>query len=238
LNDGEPPPEYGPFFAGRAPSDTAFTSGRHPDKPPILSFAGGKFCLIEDAVCRISALASAHIAAGVHIPRGDIGVSLPYTQFGFRGGLTVRPVTMLRDRWHPWSTGLVVGWSRGSGTVGNPTSLSPGGTDRATAHVDQLRIALLNQLWLSNRRNAFHLDFTLGAMRGPVTDIPGFYWGTHAEFAAGFGGWGALFAAGTFLDGDTHITFGMRAHALPAAPVAALVILGMLAGGALSGGGM
>ncbi len=174
----------------------------------------------------------------MHIPRGDIGVSLPYTQFGFRGGLTARPVTMLRDRWHPWAIGLTAGWVRGSGTVGNPTSLSPGGTDRATAHVDMLRIGMVNQLWLANKRNAFHLDFTIGPMRGPVTDIPGFFWGTHVELAAGFGGWGALFAAGDFRDGDTHVTFGMRAHALPAAPVAALVILGMLAGGALSGGGM
>ena len=35
----------------------------------------------------------------------------------------------------------------------------------------------------------------------------------------------------------SRIVFGLRAHALPAAPIAGLVILGLLAGGALSSGG-
>ena len=214
--------------------------GSPPEKPPFLSVGGGAFCFVEDARCKAALLASAHIAAGTNVLRSQIGnelgITLPYTQFGFRGGLTVRPLVLARKRdWHPWALGATVGWSRGSGQVSLPSSDSVESTVR-TAHTDALRIALLNQIWLSSKRNAIHIDISIGAIQSNVLD-KGAFWGTHLEVAGGVGGWGALFASTDFLDGDTRIVFGLRAHALPAAPIAGLVILGLLAGGALSSGG-
>ena len=233
-------PEHGPFFADDPVSEVKYPSGPDTEKPPFLSLRKGAFCFIEDAKCKSALLASAHVAVGMNVLRGDFGFTTPYTQFGFRGGFTVRPLWLARGAWSPWGLGLVASWSRGSGQFNNPNSLIPGAvvSTARTSNTDSFRIAAVNQFWLGRQRlKAFHLDVTLGAVQSTSLGVTGTYWGTHVEVAGGFGGWGALFAMADFLDGDTRVTFGLRAHAIPAAPVAALVILGMLASGAFAGGG-
>jgi hypothetical protein len=90
---------------------------------------------------------------------------------------------------------------------------------------------LINQIWLAEKRNALHLDFTLGGVNSSVLDAPGRYWGTHAEVAVGFGGWGGLYAAGDFLDQDMRVFFGLRGHGIATAPLIGLIVLGLVAGG-------
>jgi hypothetical protein len=205
-----------------------------------LSVKRGAFCFVEDAMCKSALLASAHVAVGMNVLRGDFGFTTPYTQYGFRGGATLRPLWLAKKKWSPWALGVVVMWSRGSGQFTNPNSLTPGAVNSSerTSYTDALRIAAVNQIWLGRQRfRAFHLDVTLGAVQSTSVGVGGAFWGTHTELAGGFGGWAALFVGADFLDGDTRVTFGLRAHALPAAPIVALVVLGLLAGGAFSAGG-
>src|SRR5262249_30741022 len=100
-----------------------------------------------------------------------------------------------------------------------------------TKPIQTYRVALVNQLWLTQKRHALHLDFTLGAANSQVLAYTGRYWGTTAEVALGFGGWGGLFLGGDFLDGDTRVVLGMRGHAIATVPMIALILLGLVAGG-------
>lgn len=230
-----PQPEYGPFFEPEPPSESAHPSDPPPGKPPALSVGGGAFCFVEDAQCRISLLASADIGLGVNIPAGDRGVDVPMSQWGFRGGLTLRPVTLLKHRWHRWAIGVTGGFARSSGALA--TTFSSAGDSmpdfQEVIHTNATRVALLNQLWLSQKRNAVHLDFELGVVRSEVLTSQDRFWGTHADLALGVGGWGSVFFGADFLDQDTRLVFGLRGHAIGAAPIAALVLLGLLAGGGL-----
>lgn len=224
--------EYGPFFEPEPPSDTAFPSGPRRGAPPRFSLGGGAFCFVEDANCRAALLASAEVAAGMNLISGGRGTDMPMNFFGVRGGLTIRPVSLLRSRWHPWAVGLIGGWHRNTGTVAVGGS-SDGSGVVDTIQNDGVRFGVVNQLWLSQKRNALHLDFTLGAVRSRVLNSQSRFFGTHAELALGFGGWGSVFIAGDFLDQDQRLSLGLRGHALAAAPVVALILLGMLAGGAM-----
>ncbi len=232
---GEVPPEYGPAYEAEPPSDTWAVSDPRPDRPPFLSLGSGAFCFVEAAACRSAMIVSADVGAGINAIAGDRGVDLPMTQFSLRGGFTVRPVTLLRKRWHPWSVGLVGSFVRSSGTVASSDSTigssNPDLVD--VAFTNGTRVALLNQVWLSQKRHAFHLDFSLGVVRSTVLNSTDRFFGTHADVAVGVGGWGALFVAADFLDRDTRLAFGFRGHGIAAAPVATLIALGLLAGGAL-----
>ncbi|MCB9705123.1 MAG: hypothetical protein H6711_24815 [Myxococcales bacterium] len=230
-----PPKEYGPFFEPEPPSDTAHPGDPPRDKPPLFSVGKGAFCFVEDAACTASLIASGDVAVGVLVPAGDRGVDIPLTQWGFRGGLTVRPVALRRRAWHPWTVGLVGSFVRSSGAVASTAStIGASNPDLENiAYSNGMRVALLNQLWLSQRRNALHFDVALGVVRSHALTDSFKSQGLHADFAFGVGGWGSLFLAGDFLRGDTRLAFGFRGHGIGAAPIAALVVLGLLAGGAL-----
>lgn len=232
---GEIPPEYGPAYEPEPPSDTMSVSDRRRESPPFLSLGSGAFCFVEAAACRSALIASADVGAGINAIAGDRGVDLPMTQFSFRGGFTVRPVTLLRKRWHPWSVGVVGSYVRSSGTVASSSSTIGSANPELVdvAFTNGTRVALLNQVWLSQKRHAFHLDFSLGVVRSTVLNSTDRFFGTHADVALGVGGWGALFVAADFLDRDTRLAFGFRGHGIAAAPVATLIALGLLAGGAL-----
>ena len=117
-------------------------------------------------------------------------------------------------------------WSRGTAA---PTSKSA----LESEHTDTWRVALVNQLWLSKKRNGFHLDLDLGIVRSNVLGSPGKFYGSHAGLSANWGGLGGLFLSTDLLDRDTRIIFGFRGNGIAAAPVIAMVLLGLLAGGAL-----
>ena len=134
-----------------------------------------------------------------------------------------------KDVWHPWGVGLVGSWSRGT------ASPAGGKNPDGTPHTDAWRVVLVNQLWLSKKRNGFHLDLDLGIVRSTVFARVGRFYGTHAGLSANWGGWGGLFMAADLLDHDTRIVFGFRANGLAAAPAIGLVLLGLLAGGAFGG---
>lgn len=230
-----PQPEYGPFYEAEAPADSRHHSDAPLSKPPPLSVARGAFCFVEDARCGVSLLASADVGVGINIPAGDRGVDVPMSQFGFRGGLTFRPITLARHRWNRWAVGFVAAYARSSGALASTFSQSSGEVAdfREVIGTNATRFALVNQLWLSQKRHALHLDFTLGVVRSTVLTSEERYFGTHVDVALGVGGWGALFLAGDFLDKDARIAFGFRGHGVVAGPVAAMVLLGLLAGGAL-----
>lgn len=231
-----PTSDYGPFFAPEAPAETTFPSGPKPGAPPRFSLGQGAFCFVEDAKCRLSLLASVDIGIGVNAVAGDRGVDLPYAHYNFRGGLTIRPVTVVRKRWHPWALGLVTSWSRGTGVLASTGSLSDpdaGATLKTTPNTSSFRVGLINQLWLSQRRNAFHIDLTVGLVRSSVLANTGVYSGTHVELAGGWGGWGSFFVSSDFLYGDTRLVAGFRGHGIAVAPAVGLILLGLLAGGAL-----
>lgn len=233
---GGPPPDHGPFFAPEAPTESHFPSGPPPKAKPRFSLGQGLFCFVEDAQCKLSLLASIDVGIGVNIIAGDRGVDLPYAHYNFRGGLTLRPVTLIARRWHWWSVGGVVSWSRGTGTLASSGSFYDGDADTLvpTASTTTHRFALVNQFWLSQKRNAFHIDITAGLARSTVlTATSQLYNGTHLEVAAGWGGWGALFVSGDFLDGDARVITGFRGHGIATAPAVALILLGLLAGGAM-----
>lgn len=224
--------DYGPFFEADAPSDTRFPSQGRKGEVPLLSVGKGAFCFVDGTRCKVSLLADASVAAGLRAPASNKGPDMPYAHYGFRGGLVMRPLMFKRKAWHPWGLGVVGSWSQGTGAVtveSTTDDLAKAESDRPPA----VRVALVNQLWLSQRPHAAHIDFTIGGVRSPVltSGIP--LIGTHAEVAFGWGGWGAVFASGDFLDQDTRVGFGLRAHGIAAAPLVALAILGAALGGAL-----
>ncbi len=221
----KPAPEHGPFFAGEPVSDTAFPAGPKPGDPPRFSVGRGAFCFVDDSFCKSSLILTADVGIGVNVITGPGGTDRPYAQYQFRGGLVIKPM-MPRGGWHPWGIGLVGAWSRGTG---QPSS----NPDKASPHTDAWRVALVNQLWLSKKRHGFHLDLDLGLVRSNVRASEGKYFGTHAALSANFGGIGGLFIASDLLEHDTRVVFGFRGHGVAAAPLIGLVLLGLLAGGAL-----
>lgn len=231
-----PPAEHGPFFAPEAPTEATFSTGPKPGAPPRFSLGQGAFCFVEDAQCKSALLASVDVGVGMNVISSENGVDLPYAHYNFRGGLTLRPVTLIRKRWHPWAVGVVASWSRGSGVLvqkGNPLTEDAEDVDVATtSHTTTQRFALVNQLWLSQKRNAFHLDLTIGLARSTVLDYRGVFNGTHVEVAGGWGGWGAFFVSSDFMYQDTRLVFGFRGHGIATAPAVGLILLGLLAGGA------
>lgn len=230
-----PPPEHGPFFAPKAATESHFASGPPPAAPPRFSVGKGAFCFVEDANCSSALIASVDVGVGINGIAGDRGVDLPYAHYNFRGGFTVRPLQLARKRWNPWSVGVMASWSRGTGVAANTGSVvdAPDEVVQTTHHTSAYRFGLVNQLWLSQKRNAFHVDLTVGVVRSSVLTYTGVYNGTHLEVAAGWGGWGGFFVSGDFLDGDSRVITGFRAHAIPALPAIGLVLLGLLAGGAM-----
>jgi hypothetical protein len=230
----EEPEDYGPFFEPEPTSEVVFPGDAYrPDRRrPFASV--GSFCFIEDSVCGASLIADADVGVGLNVITSSRGFDIPYTQFRVRGGVALRPLELAKQRWHPWGVGVVASWSLGSGSVTatnrDPTEALTDITE--TDPIRSWRVALLNQVWLSQRRNALHLDFTLGGINSTVLGSQGRYWGTHAEVAIGVGGWGGLYFAGDFLDSDTRVFMGLRGHGIATGPLIALVILGLVAGGA------
>ena len=226
----KPPPERGPFFSGEPASETHSPNGPRAGDPPRFSVGHGAFCFVDDSFCKISLIATADIGVGVNLAGGTRTPDLPYAQFNFRGGLAFKPLMFGRqDTWHPWGIGLLGSWSRGTGP-----SRSSG--EKVALHTDTWRVLLVNQLWLSKKRNGFHLDLDLGLIRSTVLGSVKQFWGSNAALSVNWGGWGGIFMSGDFLDHDTRIVFGFRGHGMVTAPAIGLVLLGLLAGGALGGG--
>lgn len=231
----EEPEDFGPFFEPEPASEVKFPGDAHkPDRnKPFASVAGGMFCFVEDSACGASLIADADVGVGLNVITSDRGLDVPYTQFRVRGGIMLRPLKLGKKRWHPWGVGVVGSWSLGSGSITatnrDPTEALTDVTE--TDPIRSWRVALVNQIWLSQKRNALHLDFTLGGVNSSVLDASGRYWGTHAEVALGLGGWGGLYFAGDFLDSDTRVFMGMRGHGIATAPLIALIVLGLVAGG-------
>lgn len=226
--------DYGPFFEAEPPSDVSYPGRLRPENKPVLSVGNGAFCFVEGTACRASLLLSADIGAGIRAPASDKGPDIPYAQFTFRGGATIRPA-MIRMRrrkaWHPWGVGVVSSWSRGTGSI-----TTEGTDDQEVASTDSttvFRVGVINQLWLSQRNHAPHLDFTIGGAQSDVLTSGTRLWGTHAEVAMGFGGWGGLFLSGDFLDSDTRVVLGFRGHGIAAGPIVAMALAGLAMGGAL-----
>jgi hypothetical protein len=222
------PREVGPFFMEEPPEETYHTGGPRRDDPPRFSLGKGKFCFVDDAKCNASLIATADVGVGVNILAGaGSAPDLPYAQYNFRGGLVLKPLTLTRDGgWHPWGLGFAAGWSRGTGSP--IVALE-------TQHTDSARFFVVNQLWLAQKRNAFHLDIDFGIVRSAIRGgdskaVPAF--GTHASLSANWGGWGGVFLAGDFLYQDTRIVLGFRGHGVAAGPAIGLILLGLLAGGA------
>jgi hypothetical protein len=226
----KPPGSHGPFFVGESPSDTNFPNGPRVGDPPRLSVGKGAFCFVEDSFCKASLLLTADVGIGVNLVGGTGAPDLPYAQFTFRGGLAIKPL-MLGARasgWHPWGIGLIGGWSRGTGP-------SRGDKNDVPLHVTTTRVMLVNQLWLTKKRNGFHLDLDVGVIRSSVRDEDGRFFGTAASLSANWGGWGGLFMNADLLDHDTRLVFGFRGHGLATGPAIGLILLGLLAGGAFGG---
>lgn len=229
--------DYGPFFEAEAPSDLQYLGQPRPGTLPVLSVGGGAFCFVEGTYCKASLILSADIGAGMRAPASDEGPDMPYAQFTFRGGFTLRPAMIRpnaskRKAWGSWGLGVVSSWSRGTGSV----TYEGSGQDQEAVSTDSttvFRVAAVNQMWLSKRNHAAHLDFSLGGARSDVltTGVP--LWGTHAELAMGFGGWGGMFLSGDFLDRDTRVVLGFRGHGIAAGPIVAMALAGLAAGGAL-----
>jgi hypothetical protein len=227
-----------PFYAMESPAETRFALDRRSSLPP-LSVAKGRFCFIEDSFCRSAMIFTGDVGVGVNALSGRGGLDLPFTQARISFGATVRPFILAKKQWHPWGVGLVGSWSIASGSI---LGIEDERVTERDAN-DSWRIDFVNQAWLSQKRNALHLDFAMGAVNSPVyKSTSGRFWGTHAEVGLGFGGWAGLFLSADFLDQDTRVVFGMKGHGLAAAPIVGLVILGLVAGGASvasvgSGGG-
>lgn len=230
--DQEEDGDYGPFFEADAPSDTTFPSQGRKGKAPALSVGNGAFCFVDGTNCKVSLLADATVAAGLRAPASNKGPDMPYAHYGFRGGLVMRPLMFKRKPWHAWGVGVVGSWSMGTGAV----TVESTSEDLAKSESDStpaVRIAMVHQLWLSQRPHAAHIDFSIGGVRSPVLTSGVPLIGTHAEVAFGWGGWASVYASGDFLDQDTRIGFGVRAHGVAAGPLIALAILGAALGGAL-----
>lgn len=224
--------DFGPFFEADPPSDSSFPTVARKRKAPVLSLGNGAFCFVDGSHCKVSLIADAAVAAGVRAPASNKGPDMPYAHFGFRGGMVMRPLMFKRRAWHPWGIGIVGSWSLGTGAVSVEAS-DDGLSSNETEQTPATRFALVNQVWLSQRPHAMHIDFSLGGVRSPVLTSGVPLIGTHAEVAFGWGGWGALFASGDFLDQDTRVSFGFRAHGVAAGPLIALAVLGAALGGAL-----
>lgn len=229
------PEDFGPFYEAEPVSELRFPGDAHrPDrKYPFASVAGGTFCFVEDSACGAALIADADIGVGLNIITSDRGFDVPYTQLRVRGGLTVRPIILAKRRWHRWGVGVVGSWSIASGSI-TATNLDPEDPAVGVVETDPIRtyrVGLLNQLWLSQKRNALHVDLMLGAGNSSVLAFEGRYWGTVAEVALGFGGWGGLYISGDFFDSDTRVVMGLRGHAIATGPMIALIILGLVAGG-------
>lgn len=224
--------DFGPFFEADAPSETTFATKGRKGKAPVLSFGNGSFCIVDGSHCKVSLLADATVAAGMRVPASNKGPDMPYAHYGFRGGFVMRPLMFKRKAWHPWGIGLMGSWTMGTGAVAVESS-EDGLSNDSTERTPATRFGLVNQVWLSQRPHAMHIDATIGGVRSPVLTSGHSLWGTHAEIAFGWGGWGALYASGDFLSQDTRIGFGVRTHAVAAGPLIALAILGAALGGAL-----
>jgi hypothetical protein len=229
------PEDFGPFYEPEPVSEVRFPGDAHrPDrKHPFASVAGGTFCFVEDSACGASLIADADVGVGLNVITSSRGFDVPYTQLRVRGGFTLRPVVLAKQRWHRWGVGVVGSWSLASSSI-TATNLDPTDPNVNITETDAIRtyrVGLINQLWLSQKRNALHVDFTLGAANSSVLDLSGRYWGTQAELGLGFGGWGGLYLAGDFFDGDTRVFIGMRGHAIATGPMIALIVLGLVAGG-------
>jgi len=224
--------EYGPFFEPEPVSDTQWQSEGRKTKAPVLSVGGGAFCFVEGSHCKVSLLASGEVAAGMRVPASDKGPDIPYAHWGARGGFTLRPYMFNKRAWHAWGVGLVGGWTRGTGSI-TVEANSDAAEQNNTERTDAWRVGMINQLWLSQKRHALHADITLGVVRSQVLTSSDSLFGTHAELGFGWGGWGAVYAGADFLDRDTRVVFGFRAHSLAAGPVIAAVLLGLAMGGAL-----
>lgn len=223
----KPPPEHGPFFAGEPASDTAFPNGPRPADPPRFSLGRGAFCFVDDSFCKTSLILTADIGIGTNIVGGPGTSDLPYAHYNFRGGLVMKPLMLGRqDGWHPWGIGLLGSWSRGTGAPSKESAV-------VSPHTDTTRVLLVNQLWLSKKRNGFHLDVDLGIIRSNVLGSTAKFFGTNASLSANWGGWGGIFMSADFLDKDTRVVFGFRGHGMATAPAIGLILLGLLAGGAL-----
>lgn len=225
--------EHGPFFEAPAVSDTAHaTDPRKGKKAPVLSVHDGALCFVNGTYCKTSLVLDAGVGAGMRLPASDAGPDVPFAQFTFRGGFAVRPLMFGRRQWHPWGLGVVGSWSRGTGSVtvqGSAEDQDVSSTDST----DAVRVAALNQLWLSKKPHAMHIDFSFGAVRSDVLTSGIALWGSHAEVAFEWGGWGGVFASGDFLDRDTRVVFGFRGHGIAAGPVLAMVLAGLAMGGAM-----
>lgn len=248
-----PPSEYRPFFEPEPASDSAFAEPGRRRLYPVLSVGKGAFCFVDGTHCKSGLLASASVAIGVRIPSSDVAPEQPYSHFTVDFGGIVRPLMLKRGTWHPWGLGLTGSWSRGSGaameveeqpgggdvdtTDENP--FGSGGTEGSelllarTPHTDAWRIAAINRVWLSQKRYAPHLDLSIGAVRSEVMTSGVALWGTHAQVGFGFTGWGSVYVSGDFLDRDARVVAGIRGHAIAAAPIIALALIGLAAGGAL-----
>lgn len=230
-----PQGEYGPFYEGEPASEVVSPTPKVRPGLPLVAVGGDAFCFVEDAGCKASLLADFDFGVGMNVLGSERGVDVPYTQWRVRGGFTVRPLQIARDTFHPWGVGLALSYSQGSPQVatGRGDSSDPFADVQETARLQGLRIALVNQLWLSQKRNALHADLSFGTVRSTVLDANGQFWGTHAELAVGWGGWATFFGSADFLDRDLRAVFGFRSHAIAAGPIVGMVLLGMLAGGAL-----
>ena len=195
-------------------------------KKPFASVGGGAFCFIDGRCCA-SLLISAGARVGSRAP--ECGPDVPYSQFNVHGGFVVRPFMYAGRAWHPWGLGVVGSWSRGTcsrSTRATPSTPTPSAPTRSA-------IAAHNQIWLSKRPHGLHLDLSVGTVRSSVLTTNAKLWGTHAEVGFGVGGWAKLFAGADFLDRDTRIMLGLRAHGIAAGPIIALALAGMAIGGAL-----
>ncbi|MGH1341003.1 MAG: hypothetical protein ACRBN8_05600 [Nannocystales bacterium] len=235
ADEDEDADDYGPFFEDEPPGDLEFLGQPRLGRVPVLSVGEGAFCFVEGTYCKASMILSADVGAGIRAPASDEGPDIPYAQFTFRGGVAIRP-SMIRPRkrkaWGSWGIGIVSSWSKGTGAVtvrGDSQSQEVESSNDTTV----FRVAAINQMWLSKRNHATHLDFTFGGARSDVLTSGVRLWGTHAEVAMGFGGWGGLFLSGDFLDRDTRVVLGFRGHGIAAAPIVAMALAGLAAGGAL-----
>ena len=231
----EEPKDFGPFFEPEPVSEVEFPGdSRRPDrKQPFASVGGGVFCFVEDSSCGSALLIDADVGVGLNVITSSRGFNVPYTQLRVRGGFTVRPIQLAKRRWHAWGVGLVGSWSLASGSVviGARNTTDTIGNVRETSAIQSGRFGVINQLWLSQRRNALHLDFTLGGVNSSVLDADGRFWGTHAEIALGVGGWAGFYLAGDFLDRDARLFAGIRGHGMATVPLIGLILLGLVAGG-------
>ncbi len=230
-----PEGEFGPFYEGEPDSEVHWPTPKVRPGQPLLGVGGGAFCFGEDAGCKASLLADFDFGVGMNIVGSDRGIDVAYTQWRVRGGFTVRPFQLARERFHPWGVGLTVSYSQGSPQIatGRGSSSDPFADVEETGTLEGLRISMIHQIWLSQRRNALHVDLSVGGVQTTVFDAQGRFWGTHAEVAVGWGPWASFFGSADFLDRDLRAVFGFRTHAMVGAPVFGLLVLGLLAGGAL-----